>query len=89
MSLIVPVNHLLPLLTTNQTHKKLAQNKNSCYFFISSFYVVHLCCSLIGPDQKVTAGALNALVVTVVECVRMLLGADGGVYLQELRRSSQ
>ena len=33
---------------------------------------------LIVPDQKETAGALNAVVVTVVECVRMLLGADGG-----------
>jgi hypothetical protein len=30
------------------------------------------------PDQKVAAGALNAMVVTVVEYVRMLLGADGG-----------
>jgi hypothetical protein len=26
-----------------------------------------------------TVGALNAVVVTVVECVRMFLGADGGV----------
>jgi hypothetical protein len=26
----------------------------------------------------VTAGDLNAVVVKVVECVRMLLGADGG-----------
>jgi hypothetical protein len=33
---------------------------------------------LIVPDHKVTAGALNAVVVTVVEYVRMLLGADGG-----------
>jgi hypothetical protein len=33
---------------------------------------------VIVPDQKVTAGALNAVVVTVVEYVRMLLGADGG-----------
>jgi hypothetical protein len=40
---------------------------------------------LIVPDQKVTTGALNA----VVECVGMLLGAEGGVYLQALRRSSQ
>jgi len=46
MSLTVLANPLLPLLTTNQTHKKLAQNKNSCYFFISWFYVVHLCCFL-------------------------------------------
>jgi hypothetical protein len=30
------------------------------------------------PDQKVTVGALNAVVVTVVEYVKMLLGADGG-----------
>jgi hypothetical protein len=40
---------------------------------------------LIVPDQKVTTGALNA----VVACVGMLPGADGGVYLQALRRSSQ
>jgi hypothetical protein len=33
---------------------------------------------VIVPDQKVTAGALNAVVVTVVESLRMLLGADGG-----------
>jgi hypothetical protein len=33
---------------------------------------------MIVPDQKETAGALNAVVVTVVECVRMLLAADGG-----------
>jgi hypothetical protein len=33
---------------------------------------------LILPDQKETAGALNAVVVTMVEYVRMLLGADGG-----------
>jgi len=45
MSLIVPVNPLLPPLTIDQTHKKLAQNKNSCYFLISRFYVVHMCCS--------------------------------------------
>jgi len=44
MSLIVPVNPLLPTLTIDQTHKKIAQNKNSCYFFINRFYVVHLCC---------------------------------------------
>jgi len=30
------------------------------------------------------AGALNAVVVTVMEYVRMLLGANGGVYLQAL-----
>jgi hypothetical protein len=30
------------------------------------------------PDQKVNAGALNAVVVTVVEYFRMLLGTDGG-----------
>ena len=30
-------------VTTYQTHKKLAQNKNSCCFFIGRFYVVHLC----------------------------------------------
>jgi hypothetical protein len=42
MSLIVPVNPILPP-TADQTHKKLAQNKNSCYFFISRFYVVQLC----------------------------------------------
>jgi hypothetical protein len=29
-------------------------------------------------DQKVTVSALNAVVVKVVECVKMLLGADGG-----------
>jgi hypothetical protein len=34
---------------------------------------------LIVPDQKVTAGALNTVVSTVVKCVRMLLGADEGV----------
>jgi len=45
MSLIFPVNHILPLLTADQTHRNLAQNKNSCYFFITRFYVVHLCCS--------------------------------------------
>ena len=45
MSIIVPVNPLLPPLTKDQTHKKLAQNKNSCYFFINHFYGVHLCCS--------------------------------------------
>jgi len=45
MLLIVSVNLLLPPLITNQTHKKLTQNKNSCYFFISRFYVVHLCYS--------------------------------------------
>ena len=33
---------------------------------------------MIVPDQKETAGALNAVVMTVVEYVRMLLGADGG-----------
>jgi hypothetical protein len=33
---------------------------------------------LIVHDQKVTAGALCAVVWTVVEYVRMLLGADGG-----------
>jgi hypothetical protein len=44
---------------------------------------------LIVPDQKVTTGALNAVVTTVVECVGMLPGADGGVYLQALRRSIQ
>ena len=33
---------------------------------------------LIVPDQKVTAGALNVVVVTVVEYVRMLFGVDGG-----------
>jgi hypothetical protein len=32
---------------------------------------------MIVPDQKVTAGALNAVVVTVVEYVILLLGADG------------
>ena len=32
---------------------------------------------LIVPDQKETVGALNAVVVTVVEYVRLLLGADG------------
>jgi len=45
MSLIVPINHLLPPLTKAPTHRKLGENKNSCYFFISSFYVVHMCCS--------------------------------------------
>jgi len=40
---------------------------------------------LIIPDQKVTAGALSE----VVESFRMLLGTEGGVYLQLLRRSSQ
>ena len=45
MSLIFPANPLLHLLTTDQTHKNLAQNKNSCYFLISRFYVVHLRCS--------------------------------------------
>jgi len=45
MSLIVPINHLLPLLTKDPTHRKLGENKNSCYFFISRFYVVHMCCS--------------------------------------------
>jgi hypothetical protein len=39
---------------------------------------------LIIPDQKVTAGALNVVVVTVVEHVRMLLGADGGCVPQAL-----
>jgi hypothetical protein len=43
---------------------------------------------LIVLDQKVTTGALNMVVATVVECVGMLPGADGGVYLQALRRSS-
>jgi hypothetical protein len=33
---------------------------------------------VIVPDQKVTAGGLNAVVVTVVGYVRMLLGADEG-----------
>jgi hypothetical protein len=33
---------------------------------------------LIVPDQKVTAGALDAVVATVVECVEMLVGAEGG-----------
>jgi hypothetical protein len=33
---------------------------------------------LIVPNQKVTSGALSAVVWTVVEYVRMLLGADGG-----------
>lgn len=33
---------------------------------------------MIVPDQKENAGALNAVVVTVVEYVRMLLEADGG-----------
>lgn len=29
------------------------------------------------PNQKVTAGVVNVVVVTMVEYVRMLLGADG------------
>jgi hypothetical protein len=33
---------------------------------------------LIVPDQKETAGALYTVVATVVECVGMLVGADGG-----------
>jgi hypothetical protein len=33
---------------------------------------------VIVPDQKVTAGALDVVVATVVECVEMLVGADGG-----------
>jgi hypothetical protein len=41
-------------------------------------YIFPQTAPLIVPDQKVTAGALNAVVMTVVGCVRMLLGADGG-----------
>jgi hypothetical protein len=37
---------------------------------------------VIVPDQKVTVGALNVVVVTVVKCVRMLLGVDGGCVLE-------
>jgi hypothetical protein len=33
---------------------------------------------VIVPDQKVTSGVLNAVVATVVDCVGMLVGADGG-----------
>ena len=33
---------------------------------------------MIVHDQKVTVGALNAVVATVEECVGMLVGADGG-----------
>jgi len=33
---------------------------------------------LIVPDQKVTAGALIAVVNVVVKCFRMLLGTEGG-----------
>jgi len=40
---------------------------------------------LIVPDKKVTVGALNE----VVKSFRLLLGTEGGVYLQVLRRSSQ
>nr|ABN09000.1 hypothetical protein MtrDRAFT_AC171534g18v1 [Medicago truncatula] len=43
---------------------------------------------LIVHDQKVTVDASNAVVLVVVKCAKMLLGADGGVYLQALRRSS-
>jgi len=42
------------------------------------------------PDQKVTVGALNAMVKVVVKYFTMLLGTEGGgVYLEALRRSSQ
>jgi hypothetical protein len=41
-------------------------------------YIFPQTAPLIVPDQKVTAGALNAVVATVVECIEMLLGADGG-----------
>jgi hypothetical protein len=44
---------------------------------------------LIVPDQKVTTGALNAVVATVVDVLGCFLERMGGVYLQALRRSSQ
>jgi len=37
MSLIVPVNPLLPPLTTNQTHEKLSQNKSHVTFLSAAF----------------------------------------------------
>ena len=43
MSLIVPVNPLLPPLTKDQTHKKLEQNKNSLLLF----YLPLLCCTFV------------------------------------------
>ena len=51
MSLIDPVNPLLPRLTKDQTQKKLAQNKNSCYLFHQPF----LCCtSVLFPSIQLT-----------------------------------
>jgi len=54
MSLVVLVNPILPPLIIDQTHKKLAQNKNSCYFFLSRFYVVYLFCSPQYNRQRLT-----------------------------------
>jgi hypothetical protein len=41
-------------------------------------YIFPQTAPLIVLDQKVTVSALNAVVETVVKCVRMRLGADGG-----------
>jgi len=65
MSLIFPANPLLHLLTTDQTHKNLAQNKNSCYFFISRIYVVHLCCSPQYNRQRLPSIFISLLQKTI------------------------
>jgi len=51
MSLIVPVNPLLPQLTKDQTHKKLAQNKNSCYF-LSAAFMLYICVVPLNTTDK-------------------------------------
>jgi hypothetical protein len=51
-------------------NKKTIQNFHNMKNCRGQLLIVH--------DQKVTAGALDAVVATVVECVGMLVGADGG-----------
>jgi uncharacterized BrkB/YihY/UPF0761 family membrane protein len=95
-------NNIVNLMLIYQNQNKLVHRTNRnlvstqfsqhCLtFLLFIFYMIHIfdVYYVIVPDQKVTAGALDVVVATVVECVGMLVGADGGVYLQALRRSSQ
>jgi len=51
MSLIISVNPLLPPLTTYQTHKKVAQNKNHVTF-LSGALMFYICVVPLNTTDK-------------------------------------